>query len=144
MALILLTIIIIPTFIIMQNNQENTQKQPQPNIVDAKIIVQSNIDWYGSVTCTGPSYGFYTISGSMSDSQGNKEFATYSYNYTVNKIDLEVYGQFSMNFFGDNLLIYDGFVKIFTYINGELKCNQTIKAYSDYDGYEWRYQAGYS
>jgi hypothetical protein len=131
---VVLAILILAIPTIWYNMQLNQQKPLTPNNVHVKIVIQSNVDWEGSVTCTGPDYGFYTVSGSE-----NK-----TYEYTVNFIDFEIYGQFYDEIFGQRIFIYDGYVRVLLYVDGKLEFNELIKATSDSNGRQLTYRAGYS
>jgi heme/copper-type cytochrome/quinol oxidase subunit 2 len=141
-AIIILTIIVSSCFVAW-NTTINAPKPPKENIVYVTIIIESNVDWYGSVTITGPDYGFYPFSGSLYDS-GNGGSKACIYNYTANTVDLDIHGQFQINFFGDIATIYDGYLHAREYINGTLEFNKTITPYTSSNGFDWWYQAGYS
>jgi hypothetical protein len=86
------------------------------------------------VTCTGPDYGFDVFSGS-----DNKTLE-----YDVDFIKFEIIGTFDTYFFGEHLVLYDGYVHIGFYVNGKLEDSELIKATSSYDTVTWTYMPGYS
>jgi hypothetical protein len=142
-TIILFVVGIIFIVVWSMNGNFQTQKDPEPNIVQATIIIESNVDWTGSVTITGSDYGFYPISGSMYDS-GSADNKTYSYHYTANTVDLDVTASFQMNFLGQSIIISDGYLHAQVYINGTLEYDKRVNAFTPTCGFEFWYQAGYS
>ena len=141
LALIILIILVSLLFgPYLINATLNPPKQPKPNIVQTTIIIESNIDWSGSISCTGQNYGFYSISGSVYDSADDNQ----TYTYKANFIDLNINGQFQSNFFGTMVTISDGYLHVLVYIDGKLEYNKLITTLSAFSGCEFKYNAGYS
>lgn len=86
------------------------------------------------MTRSGPDRGFDVFSGSE-----NK-----TYEYDVSFIEFEITGIFHMNFLGERIVIYDGYVRILFYVDDKLHSTELIKATSTYDTTVWTYKPEYS
>lgn len=114
--------------------QTLTEPSIKPTVVHITVVIQSNVDWECTVTRSGPDSGFDVFSGSE-----NK-----TYEYDVSFIKFEITGIFDMYFFGEHIIIYDGYVRIAFYVDGKLHSTELIKATSTYDTIEWTYKPEYS
>lgn len=122
---------------IISNNSVREENELNPNNVKVRIEIQSNVDWEGSVSCTGEDYGLYPISGSENSENQTLEYTAHSVYFVIN-------AKFQVNFLGENIVITDGWLRTRMYINDKLENNDLTTTFSGSDGVYYSYSAGYS